>query len=245
MNPRPFMLAVAGLVLAALSSGCTESLDPDAGLDDGAAVPQIFDPVEGRCEEAGQGRGDAFADCVEQFSPAPAVSFGHDAMPSIVLGPPAGAGTGMGSMDVASLGCGGSITLHFSEPWPVDIPGPDFIVFENPFVAGDSTFVEPGQVSVSADGDNWRVFDCEPDGSPEAPPSCAGLRPVLASDGTAATAVDTAGGDAFDLADVGLDYARYVRIEDRTAEHYDSETWCAGAAGGFDLDAVAVVGDNR
>jgi hypothetical protein len=28
---------------------------------------------------------------------------------------------------------------------------------------------------------------------------------------------------------------------DRTAEHYGSQTWCLGAAGGFDLDAIAAV----
>jgi len=45
--------------------------------------------------------------------------------------------------------------------------------------------------------------------------------------------VATAGGDAFDLADVGLAEARYVRITDRGD--------LGGLAGVFDLDAVGIV----
>lgn len=206
----------------------------DPSHDDGQA------PVEGTCDE-GEGRRDPFADCVESFEPAEGVSFGHDAMPGIVLGPPIGGGIDVGGTDVASLGCGGSITLAFDEPWPVDGPGVDFIVFENAFVSGSITFVEPARVLVSADGIEWHAFPCEPDGGGTAPSGCAGLEPVLAMPGDDATLPEQAGGDAFDLADVGVDEARYVRIEDRTEEHHGSDTWCLGAAGGFDLDAVAVV----
>ena len=46
---------------------------------------------------------------------------------------------------------------------------------------------------------------------------------------------ETAGGDAFDLADLGLTRARYVRVRDSGANVY------AGVSGGFDLDAMAVV----
>ena len=44
---------------------------------------------------------------------------------------------------------------------------------------------------------------------------------------------DTAGGDAFDLADVGLESARFVRITDRSD--------ITGLNGSFDLDAIALV----
>jgi hypothetical protein len=44
-----------------------------------------------------------------------------------------------------------------------------------------------------------------------------------------------AGGDAFDLADIGLQRARFVRIRDSGENPYE------GTAGGFDLDALAVV----
>ena len=44
-----------------------------------------------------------------------------------------------------------------------------------------------------------------------------------------------AGGDAFDLAELGLEEAQYVRIMDVGLGEYLGET------GGFDLDAVSVV----
>jgi hypothetical protein len=221
------------LLVLSLVTACADPGDDD--LDDAYA------PVDGECEDVGA-PADPWADCVVGFEPAPAVSFGHDAMPHIVLGPPEGAGEHMGSTHVASLGCGGSITLGFLPPWPTDAPGPDLLVFENAFRAGSITFVEPAQVLVSADGEQWHAFPCTPDGRGDAPPpGCAGLRPVLAAGDDAVPDPTTAGGDAFDLADVGLAEARFVRIIDRTAEHYGSPTWCTGAAGGFDLDAIARV----
>ncbi len=46
---------------------------------------------------------------------------------------------------------------------------------------------------------------------------------------------DLAGGDAFDLAELGLSTARFVRIIDSGTSDY------TGTSGGFDLDALAVV----
>ncbi len=48
-----------------------------------------------------------------------------------------------------------------------------------------------------------------------------------------ATDPAVAGGDAFDLADLGVTQARYVRITDRVD--------LTGTNGTFDLDAVAIV----
>ncbi len=234
--------------LALLASGVSTAQGCDGSADDGldgmGVVQEMFDPVDGICDAMDQGATDPFADCVESFDPAAEASFGHDALPSVVLGPPQGGGEAMGSTDVVSLGCGGSITVQFGEPWPQDGPGADLLVFENPFGAGDAAFVEPAKVWVSADGEIWRSFGCEPDGEPQ-PPGCAGLNPVHANGDADALAPETAGGDAFDLADVGLPHARYVRIEDLTEEHYGSRTWCMGTAGGFDLDAMAVVESSR
>ncbi len=219
------------IVLALSVAACEEEAASTAGID--------VTPVEGICAE-GDGD-DPYADCVESFVPAEGVGFGHDAMPDVVLGPPHGAPTGTGSMDVASLGCAGRITLAFDPPAIVDGPGPDFIVFENAFRTGEETFAEPARVLVSEDGQHWEAFDCRVDGDGAWPPTgCAGIEPVLA-EGDPATDPQTAGGDAFDLADVGLARARYVRIVDVTEEHYGERTWCAGDAGGFDLDAVAAV----
>ena len=46
---------------------------------------------------------------------------------------------------------------------------------------------------------------------------------------------DTAGGDAFDLAALGLEKAAFIKIVDSGVNTYDSDS------GGFDLDAIAVV----
>ena len=222
------LLVGAGLALASCADPSTDDR-PDA-------APDLVDPVEGVCDATDPDSSDPFADCVEAFEPAAEVSFGHDALPSIVLGSPRGAGEGMGGIDVVSLGCGGSITLHFSAPWPTDRPGPDLAIFENAFLTGDSAFVEPAQVLVSDDGIDWYAFPCDP---PDVLDGCAGLRPVLPIEPDDDPAA--AGGDVFDLEDVGLAEARWVRLVDRTAEHYGSETWCLGASGGFDLDAVAAL----
>ncbi|MEM9458755.1 MAG: cell surface protein [Myxococcota bacterium] len=232
-SPRVLLRRLAGFGLGLAS--CTDPLGSDE------ADADLIDPVEGICPANTPERRDPFADCVEHFEPAEGVSFGHDAMPDIVLGPPQGGGQTMGGTHVASLGCGGSITLHFSEPWPIDGPGPDFVVFENAFVAGAQTFIEPAQVLVSDDGVGWYAFDCDP--TLDDPEGCAGLRPVVSAtdldlDTDTNTDLAAAGGDAFDLADVGLPEARYVRLVDRTAEHYGTQTWCQGNAGGFDLDAL-------
>jgi len=162
---------------------------------------------------------------------------GRDRFPEIVFGPPKGAGCCQGSTtDVASLGNGGSVTLGF-EASISDLPGPDFIVFENPFwVNGDSSqvFAELATVSVSADGVEFVDFAC----TAVAPPygSCAGWHPVYANpdqNDIDPLDPDTAGGDAFDLAEVGLSTARFVRIVDRED--------LTGTNGVFDLDAVGIV----
>jgi hypothetical protein len=79
-------------------------------------------------------------------------SFGPDL--SVVLGKPGG------TMDVISLGDGGSATLTFASPI-YNGPGPDFAVFENGLVnAQDNTicFLELAFVEVSSDGENFFRF---------------------------------------------------------------------------------------
>jgi hypothetical protein len=214
---------------------------PACAADEATKAGPGFDdsPIAGACEPTGND--DPYADCIDAFEPADGVGFGHDALPDVVLGPPHAGAAGAGSMDVASLGCGGRITLVFDAPAIVDGPGPDLLVFENPFRTGDETFAEPARVLVSDDGVAWAAFDCDVAGDGTWPPTgCAGIEPVLA-DGDPATDPAVAGGDAFDLADVGLAQARYVRLVDVTEEHYGDSMWCGGDGGGFDLDAVAAV----
>jgi len=180
-----------------------------------------------------------YAASVVDFSPGEGAGFGGDRFPGVVLGPPKGAGEGRGSFDVLSLGAGGAITLAFGDRAIEDGPGADFIVYENAFYrAGDSGEVakELGEVSVSRDGENWRTFPC--DEEPESPgkwPGCAGWNPVLEYDAEEVSPPDpeVTGGDPFDLSEVGLEGARFVRIRDRSGEGFAPKA-------GFDLDAVGI-----
>ncbi len=160
---------------------------------------------------------------------------GRDDFPALLLGPPRGGGASSGSMHVVSLGEEGTVTVGFGGNSIVDGEGPDFIVFENPFLVSgnsDEPYAELAQVSVSQDGETWLSFPCEQTEYPYG--SCAGWHPVFANaeeNQISPRNPQEAGGDPFDLADVDLAWARYVRITDRADEQ--------GAA--FDLDAVALV----
>ncbi len=124
-------------------------------------------------------------------------------------------------------------------------------------------FADPARVSVSQNGIDWVVFDCTLDLA--AGPwwhGCAGVHPVLSTaadehaphpsipttvpiedlvgldvDALALAPPAGSGGDGFDLADVGLGWARFVRIE---AAGFVPGPVGAGNAG-FDLDAIAAV----
>lgn len=178
-----------------------------------------------------------FASSVTTFTPGEAAGFGQSAMPDVVLGAPRGSGANAGSLDVVSLGRGGSIVLAFDRDI-VDGPGPDFIVFENAFVVDDQTaFREAGIVAASEDGTTFAEWPCAAADEAGRFPGCAGVNPTLSSpsNGVDPTDVARAGGDAFDLADVGLARARYVRITDGGHNRYGAPS------GGFDLDAIAVI----
>lgn len=193
--------------------------------------------------DAGVVRDDRFATRVVSFTPGGCAGFGVDRMPDVVFGPPVGGGELRGSLDVVSLGNGGEIVVSVEPNAIIDGPGADFIVFENPFfIAGnpDSVFAEPGEVSVSDDGVTWKTYPC----TASAPPygACAGFHPVYANPTSGISPVDPAraGGDAFDLADVGLARARFVRIRDRTTQACPTGV-DAPTMNGFDLDAIAIV----
>lgn len=180
----------------------------------------------GAVEDAATG---VFAEAVVRFAPGEGAGFGADRMPDIVLGPPLGAGPKAGSLDVVSLGREGEIVLDLGGFFDGD--GVDLIVFENPFPG----WLEPGVVGVSGDGEVWAEWTC--DAGVEGFPGCAGVTPVLSHPENGLDPFDlaAAGGDGFDLAELGLTEARYVRVRDTGFNDY------AGEAGGFDLDAVAAV----
>ncbi len=137
--------------------------------------------------------------------------------------------------EICSLGMGGEITLHFRGKVLIDAPGKDFIVFENAFYSADfgKTFIEPARVSVSQDGINFVAFPFDSLSFK----GCAGISPTNGN-AFSANPVES-GGDSFDLADIGIDSVRFIRITDISAmllnrKHplYDPITT------GFDLDAV-------
>jgi hypothetical protein len=183
----------------------------------------------------------SFAVDVVDFSPGAGAGWRQERLPEVVLGPPHGGATHSGNTDdVLSLGQGGSIVLELGIPI-VDSDGPDLVVFENPFlIAGNGgVFAEPAEVSVSVDGEAWHRFPCRH--GEGGFPGCAGLSPVLASpdNGIDPTRPPDCGGDLFDLAhlDTPLEGdAWFVRIVDRGSI-------AVAPTAGFDLDAVAVIGD--
>lgn len=183
-----------------------------------------------------------YARAVVSFAPGEGAGFGADRLPDVVLGPPHGKGVAAGSTDVLSLGRAGEIVLDLGAF--ADGPGDDLVVFENAFWASGEpagVFAELGEVAVSTDAVSWRAFACNParDGR-IAWPGCAGWSPALEYDAVAVVPLDPAlsGGDGFDLAEVGLSEARYLRVRDVGADG-------AAPTAGFDLDAVGVVYPRR
>jgi len=205
--------------------------------------PSSTDGQVGAAGETSSPPADAgpYATRVVSFSPGEGAGFNESKLPDIVLGPPRGLGTGRGSLDVLSLGAGGEIVLGFGEHAVVDGPGPDLIVFENPFWPGGDAgqvFAELGEVAVSEDGESWHSFACDSAGDGEGHyAGCAGVKPTLSYDADAVVPLDPelTGGDAFDLAELDVTRARFVRVRDlRTLDP-------AGNTSGFDLDAVGAV----
>jgi hypothetical protein len=192
-------------------------------------------------EAADAPRPPPYAASVEAFEPGDGAGYNEAKLPDIVLGPPHGKGNSAGSLDVLSLGVHGEIVLGFGDQVMVDGPGADLIVFENPFWPGEDAsqvFAELGEVSVSEDGKTWHSFTCDTAGDGNARfPGCAGFTPTLEYDAETLIPLDPerTGGDAFDLAELNVERARFVRIRDlATLEG-------AAPSAGFDLDAVGIV----
>ena len=250
MLRRPRLLILAGFIVSTIGFGC--GVAPDSGGDvrvppddtgggDAAAVPDAGELSERDGESGGPLQPKLpYAAGVVEFSAGDGAGTGQQDFPDVVLGPPEGGGPNKGGLDVLSLGAAGEIVVDFGDRAIVDEEGADFIVFENPFYVGgnpEDVYQELGEVSVSADGETWHTFDCETEPArPDRWPGCAGWRPVEDYDPQAMVPLKPAltGGDPFDLADIGVEEARYVRIEDVSRK--------GGAPSvGFDLDAVGVV----
>lgn len=210
------------------SPGRFDGGEPDAGPDAGAA-PDAGEPDAGPLDA-----GAAFIVAVVSFDAGANAGFGQNRMPRVVEGPPVGGGNASGSTDVLSLGVGGQVVVELGEEI-VDLPGPDFTVFENAFQYAGGIYAEPGAVAVSDDGVSFTEFPCDPDAGVVA--TCAGMHPVYSNPNNGLSPLDpsVSGGDPLDLADLGVTRARYVRIRDLGLGG------TAAPTAGFDLDAIAVV----
>ncbi len=214
-----------------------QEIDPGTGqvertllVGDGPQAMAIVGPIQSS---------DPWADEVVDFQPGePWTRFGYLFFPENVLGPPTPSAAvtmynpSNSADEILSLGHGGQIVLAFTDNVIVDDQGPDFTVFENCFVnlwTGEP-FVEAGKVAVSQDGQTWFEFPYDTltlEGLAGAHPVKNTLEPLQP---------EISGGDPFDLATVGLEWARYVRITDLGDE------WQEGPYNGdFDLDAVVAV----
>jgi hypothetical protein len=252
-------LAAVGTVATACSSGSSGPADAaattDAGPIDlgGDGSPGFVDasddvsqhPIDGGfvAPDGGTVRADRFIVKLESATYGPCAGFGQPQLPSVIQGPPLGGGDDHGSLDVLSLGTGGTVEVSFGTNAIVDGTGPDFIVFENAFYPSGNpssvVFAEPGEVSVSDDGVTWKTFPCTATAAPYG--ACAGWHPVYSTpdNGISPFDVKNAGGDAFDLADVGLAHAKFVRIVDKGTETCPAQA--PPNTNGFDLDAIAIV----
>lgn len=233
------------LALVQLETG--EVLDVVGPPDESRVAPSPGTPPTA-CDEA-SARTLVGIENVVSVRYGPGAGRGQAELPGTIRGGPTGAGERAGAVSgVLSLGAGGEIVVDFGENDIVDGPGPDFLVFENPFLVGPyAPFSEPALVAVSATEphpERFVEFPCNLDERPPSSgaeswpfPGCAGVRPVLANVARCddATDVGRAGGDAFDLADVGLARARYVRLRDAAISP------SGDTSRGFDLDAIVLL----
>lgn len=166
---------------------------------------------------------------------------GPSVFPKNIFGSPdPRAGDTIASMDprqICSIGMNGRITVGFRQGVVVDGPGPDFTVFENAFYySSGKHFIEPATVEVSKDGIVWTMYPFDS----VTYEGCAGRMPTRGWEDPFDP--ERSGGDAFDLATVGVDSIRWIRLTDiseRVLDDRKSPYWDPTITG-FDLDAVTV-----
>jgi hypothetical protein len=138
--------------------------------------------------------------------------------------------------ELLSLGHGGEIVLEFTDNYIYDGAGVDFTVFENVFTSffTGGPYIEAGIVAASMDGITFVEFPYDT----STWEGLAGVTPIQDNQNPADPAVS--GGDQFDLADIGLAYAQFIRITDlgdiKQEGLYN---------GDFDLDAVVAVNSRK
>lgn len=180
-----------------------------------------------------------WADRVVSFTPGSNWNrFGENYFPKNVLGPPdqdpslTEFNPSSNPKEILSLGHGGEIILLFTDCYIADGDGPDLTVFENPFLSlyDGSVFAEAAIVSASQDGETWFSFPYDTSDLS----GLAGVTPTY--DNMHYDDPSVSGGDQFDLAAIGLEWAAYIKITDL------GDIYQEGAYNGdFDLDAVVAL----
>jgi hypothetical protein len=195
----------------------------------------------------------AWAQDCASYLPGAGATDARFMMPSQALGP-AGAST----LDVVTLGNGGSITLTFGAPI-ADGDGWDFAVYENSFAT--DIFLELAFVEVSSDGVHFARFDSAFRNTLQPCANCSG---TAAQIGGLAGAYMVGYGTPFDLAalrnsplvhagTVDLGSITSVRIVDVIGDGTTSDSFgraiidplSNGPTAGFDLDGIAVLNQRR
>ena len=124
--------------------------------------------------------------------------------------------------------------------------------------ASVNVFAEPGTVSVSEDGTLFHSFPCDPNipittalGTISfyngLQSGCAGITPTLDKGDIFIPGLENgSGGDAFDLSDIGINRARYVKITSAGTYKKPADPDNPGnGSGGFDLDAIIVINGEK
>lgn len=166
-------------------------------------------------------------------------NFGRDKFPSNVLGLPDTSARAdrpaTAAESVCSLGLGGEIILGWKDAVLLNRTGADFTIFENAFLyLGGRTFAEPAKVAVSRDGIRFVEFPFDS----LRLRGCAGITPTNGDKSPFNPSVS--GGDSFDLADIGMDSVRFIKITDvsQIVLNNPQHPFYDPTISGFDLDAV-------
>ena len=188
-----------------------------------------------------------FIDTVYSFKPGTVQFVGQseEYFPMNIFGPPAANATrfvpASAPEDVCSIGIEGEIIVGLKSGIIHNGIGNDFIIFENAFerIFDSAIFAEPAVIAVSQNGTDFIEFPYDEwtlNGLAGKTPTNGGENPFDYL---------LAGGDAFDLEDLGLDYITHIKIRDisqivsKSTDHpyYQPEFMVTG----FDLDAVAIL----
>ncbi|MBL7991115.1 MAG: hypothetical protein JNN25_06725 [Candidatus Kapabacteria bacterium] len=166
-------------------------------------------------------------------------NFGREQFPRNVLGLPDTSARAdrpaVTAEAVCSLGLGGEIIIGWKNAMLLNRTGADFTIFENVFLYfGERRYAEPAKVAVSQDGVRFVEFPFDS----LSLRGCAGVTPTNGD--KSAFNPNVSGGDSFDLAVIGMDSVRFIKITDVSQIVLNSpqHPFYDPTISGFDLDAV-------